>query len=1314
MSSVALPVSTRRNRLLGTPADSLTLRVLNKEHHGRELSLRGAKCSVGSAPGCTLRLRGAGVSPLHCLILRGPGGTIVRCRSSRTLLNGAPFDDAPLRPGDRLQIGPVELEVVACTELDESWQAGAAELPPLVALSRERDQFESAAVAAEREAANLRTRVVAVESQSAGRVAELTAQVAELAAERDALSSRLESAELLAAERAALLAEQATVVEALTTGQAELAAMKSHLAARENEIEGMLQEETRRVTEIQDRLEDALRERQTLESRLREQADALREEAASRELERERLIGECERLDEELNKLRELVGYTAAERDQLTLQMGQEQERVAGELRSLREQQGEMAQVHRERAQLQERLDLVQAQLAAAQQQIAVLQVEGDHHLHSEMEQTTELRRQLEQAEFAKAELAERLERQARDWQLERECLREQADRVSGQCGQLEQQLMHIRTVFDSLAAERDRLAGELAEASERGMQDVRALAGDRDALAQQLAALEGERQRLETQWAEQSEQAKAAEARLAEIERRADLADEWQLQATEANDRVVFLQEQLADVELRLETATTEFQTELAAARQAAADWECKTGELQIQLTSVQLELRAAENLVEGKQSAWQAELAAAEARRAEFEQAAIQSREELSAALAQLASLEAREAERLAGPAAGQTDPSDEVAAWQGRAEAAESERQQLEAQLDDLSEKVRFERETWHTDRERLHQECRMLGQRLIQQQRELDTAHADLKELRQSTAANLPGQTLTMDQLGQLAGGGDELVNEQETLAREQLTQERAAWEAERQELTTELQQLRQELEAIAAAAHPAANEAKLCAEAAAAREPSALSVELGEQLARLQTEQAEETARRKEAEAAAAEAAAAREQAEASLADVRTQLAGAEGLRQQVANLEGQLATDRCAAASAQERLAALEAELAERQTALAELQERLAAAASESQEDVQSERNAERARLEQELIEREQSIERQAAELSHRLALADERLAEAEALRAELERERELLAQMQDQLVRESASQVDSNSPTSAPQAADSAGTSSLTSLFANRTEEHEVPAPRDSVPLGNLSEQKPVWMQAQSPAPPADDDSIEDYMSRLLRRVRGEGPPPAVPYQFPAQSSAPAPSEPPATSAPPASVVAASQEASAVTPYRPRATAPELSTDLKAMRELANSACRTAIVKHQKHRGGREVLSQLVGIVLALVVSGVVAGVAIALKSWLAGFAALAGFVAVAYWSLRAMVRALQIIRLSSPAVRNSDVDDAAPQIAAGEPEPPAEIGALDPRADARLEATEMGSIDSPASADKPVDAEAELTATPPASASESAGDRS
>ena len=98
--------------LLGTPAGELVLQICGGEHDGRQLRLGAAKCLIGSAPGCTLRLRARGVRPVHALILRGPGGALVRCWSPDAQLNERSFTEEALRTGDKLQIGPVTLTVV--------------------------------------------------------------------------------------------------------------------------------------------------------------------------------------------------------------------------------------------------------------------------------------------------------------------------------------------------------------------------------------------------------------------------------------------------------------------------------------------------------------------------------------------------------------------------------------------------------------------------------------------------------------------------------------------------------------------------------------------------------------------------------------------------------------------------------------------------------------------------------------------------------------------------------------------------------------------------------------------------------------------------------------------------------------------------------------------------------------------------------------------------------------------------------------------------------------------------------------------------
>ena len=106
------PLLTAAPKPTDLPTPALTLRVCGTPQDGRLVRLNGVKCSIGSDSQCTLRLRAAGVSPFHCLIVRGPERTIVRRWSEDTRLNGEPFTAAMLHVGDHLTVGSVEFEVV--------------------------------------------------------------------------------------------------------------------------------------------------------------------------------------------------------------------------------------------------------------------------------------------------------------------------------------------------------------------------------------------------------------------------------------------------------------------------------------------------------------------------------------------------------------------------------------------------------------------------------------------------------------------------------------------------------------------------------------------------------------------------------------------------------------------------------------------------------------------------------------------------------------------------------------------------------------------------------------------------------------------------------------------------------------------------------------------------------------------------------------------------------------------------------------------------------------------------------------------------
>ncbi|HRE99863.1 MAG TPA: hypothetical protein PLI18_05040 [Pirellulaceae bacterium] len=89
----------------------ISFRMFGSRREGQLLRIVGEKFSVGSAPGCSLSLRSEQVAPLHLIGVHGPEGTLVRAFSPDTRLDGRTISDAWINVGDRLSIGPIDLEV---------------------------------------------------------------------------------------------------------------------------------------------------------------------------------------------------------------------------------------------------------------------------------------------------------------------------------------------------------------------------------------------------------------------------------------------------------------------------------------------------------------------------------------------------------------------------------------------------------------------------------------------------------------------------------------------------------------------------------------------------------------------------------------------------------------------------------------------------------------------------------------------------------------------------------------------------------------------------------------------------------------------------------------------------------------------------------------------------------------------------------------------------------------------------------------------------------------------------------------------------
>jgi hypothetical protein len=242
------------------------------------------------------------------------------------------------------------------------------------------------------------------------------------------------------------------------------------------------------------------------------------------------------------------------------------------------------------------------------------------------------------------------------------------------------------------------------------------------------------------------------------------------------------------------------------------------------------------------------------------------------------------------------------------------------------------------------------------------------------------------------------------------------------------------------------------------------------------------------------------------------------------------------------------------------------------------------------------------------------------------------------------------------------------------------------------ATPKRETSRPKPVWTPASTPPPPSDDDSIEAYMFRLLKRVRGDAP-------SPVQSRPPAQAQPPihAQSPPPPArqgpepesdvVIAAGGASSepslvAVEPeqppqFLPRSRAPELTTNLAAMREVANSAARDAIAKHQRRTGGQKALAQSVGAVLTLFCATAAAYFAWRKLSLPAGVGAGIGLLAGLYWGGKAVGYALTALLLRRPLQTSSNA--AADE---GEPAPEAQPAMQNSEADSQPAAEEPANV--------------------------------
>ncbi len=281
---VATAFATQRRTRSNVADDELVLRVSGPTRDGRIVRLKSHKCTIGAGKHCSLRLRAPGVAPLHCLVVRGRAGAVVRRWAADTLLNHQAFDDAPLLPGDRLSVGPVELEVlgIGADPQQPPETSHSDDFAQLADLETERRSLEQQQQQWQAEQEDTRRNLDEQRSQ-------IAAQAAELESQRNSLAEEHRQWET---ERKHSATQTTTKTEQLQTRLAELETERQSLEQQQQQWQTE-QEESRR------KLDEQHSQFTAQAADLEAQRNALAEERRQWETEREQHLAAEEHRSEE-------------------------------------------------------------------------------------------------------------------------------------------------------------------------------------------------------------------------------------------------------------------------------------------------------------------------------------------------------------------------------------------------------------------------------------------------------------------------------------------------------------------------------------------------------------------------------------------------------------------------------------------------------------------------------------------------------------------------------------------------------------------------------------------------------------------------------------------------------------------------------------------------------------------------------------------------------------------------------------------------------------------------------------------------------
>ena len=270
-------------------ASGIELRVIRDGSPARRLRINTARCTFGSAEGCTVRLSDSSLLPLHAVIVRQADRVLIRSESTAIEVNGQPTSESLLDCGDVFRLGSYLFETLSLPQAPaDSAQDQAQRLRFMTASDPELDAARLREQETQQRLAEALQRSELAQSQ-------LTAAndiVAELEQQVDSLNQQLE-ASVTEAQQQRDQAQQhvAELQQQLDAARLEVATLRQQHAAAVRERDAALRQRDVATKERDQALEncdeatrqrDAAQQQCELAVRARDEALQQRDQAMAR------------------------------------------------------------------------------------------------------------------------------------------------------------------------------------------------------------------------------------------------------------------------------------------------------------------------------------------------------------------------------------------------------------------------------------------------------------------------------------------------------------------------------------------------------------------------------------------------------------------------------------------------------------------------------------------------------------------------------------------------------------------------------------------------------------------------------------------------------------------------------------------------------------------------------------------------------------------------------------------------------------------------------------------------------------------------